>query len=99
MNINSNSEQWTETISAKSSLFLLNLSEVWRYRDLVYMLVRRDFVTSFKQTILGPVWFFMNPILTTVIYVIIFGNVAGVSTDGASMMALCISALTRWRYC
>ena len=98
MNINSNSEQWTETISAKSSLFLLNLSEVWRYRDLVYMLVRRDFVTSFKQTILGPVWFFMNPILTTVIYVIIFGNVAGLSTDGAPMMAFYLSGVTLWNY-
>src|SRR5690606_30266522 len=98
MSINTNQTQWTETISAKSSLFSLNLSEVWRYRDLVYMLVRRDFVTSFKQTVLGPIWFFINPILTTVMYVIIFGNVAGLSTDGAPMMAFYLSGVTLWNY-
>jgi lipopolysaccharide transport system permease protein len=98
MSLNPNSEQWTETISSKSSLFSLNLNEVWRYRDLVYMLVRRDFVTSFKQTVLGPVWFFINPILTTIMFVIIFGRVAGLSTDGAPQIPFYLAGVTMWNY-
>lgn len=98
MSVNPNSEQWTETISAKSSLFSLNLNEVWRYRDLVYMLVKRDFVTSFKQTVLGPIWFFIQPILTTIMFVIIFGRVAGLSTDGAPMFAFYLAGVTLWNY-
>ena len=88
MSSNSETNQsWSNVITSKNSLFSLNLSEVWRYRDLVYMLVKRDFITSFKQTILGPIWFFINPIFTTVMFVIIFGNVAGLSTDGTPMFA------------
>ena len=60
--MNNTEQQWTETIESKHSLFDLNLKEVWRYKDLVYMFVKRDFVSSFKQTILGPIWFFINPI-------------------------------------
>lgn len=60
---NNNQNQWTEIIEPQSSLLSLNLKEVWRYRDLLLLLVKRDFVTYFKQTILGPIWFFVNPIL------------------------------------
>ena len=91
-------EKWSQVIGSKHNLFSLNLKEVWAYRDLVYMLVKRDFVTSFKQTILGPLWFFINPIFTTVMYVIVFGNVAGLSTDGAPMMAFYLSGVTLWNY-
>ena len=76
-------QQWTETIEAKHSLFDLKLGEVWRYKDLVYMFVKRDFVSSFKQTILGPIWFFINPIFTTIVYIFVFGNLAKLPTDGA----------------
>lgn len=91
-------QQWTEVIESSYPLFSLNLKEVWRYRDLVYMLVRRDFVTSFKQTVLGPVWFFINPIFTTFVYTIIFGNVAGLSTDGAPQLAFYLAGVTLWNY-
>lgn len=91
-------QQWTEVIESKYPLFSLNLKEVWRYRDLVYMLVKRDFVTSFKQTVLGPVWFFINPIFTTIVYTIIFGNVAGLSTDGAPQLAFYLAGVTLWNY-
>ena len=91
-------DNWSQVIGSKHSLFSLNLKEVWEYKDLVYMLVKRDFVTSFKQTILGPLWFFINPIFTTIMYVIVFGNVAGLSTDGAPMMAFYLSGVTLWNY-
>lgn len=94
----SSQENWSQVIGSKHSLFSLNLKEVWAYKDLVYMLVKRDFVTSFKQTILGPIWFFINPIFTTLMYVIVFGNVAGLSTDGAPMMAFYLSGVTLWNY-
>ena len=85
-------QQWTETIEAKHSLFDLKLAEVWRYKDLVYMFVKRDFVSSFKQTILGPVWFFINPILTTIVFVVVFGKIAGLSTDGLPQILFYLSA-------
>ena len=86
--MNNTEQQWTETIESKHSLFALNLKEVWRYKDLVYMFVKRDFVSSFKQTILGPIWFFINPIFTTVVYLVIFGNIAKLSTDGVDSFAI-----------
>lgn len=91
-------QQWTETIESKHSLFDLNLKEVWRYKDLVYMFVKRDFVSSFKQTILGPIWFFINPIFTTIVYLIIFGNIAKLSTDGAPKILFYLAGITLWNY-
>ena len=99
MSLNSETNQnWSQVIGSKNSLYSLNLKEVWRYKDLVYMLVKRDFITSFKQTILGPIWFFINPIFTTIMYVIVFGNVAGLSTDGAPKMAFYLAGVTLWNY-
>ncbi|WP_128330152.1 ABC transporter permease [Apibacter sp. HY039] len=95
---NKEEQVWTDEISSKHSLFDLSLKEVWRYRDLVYMLVKKDFITSFKQTVLGPIWFFVNPILTTLMYIIIFGRVAGLSTDGAPMLAFYLAGVTLWNY-
>ena len=89
---------WTEEIGAKTSLFSVNLKEVWRYRDLLFMFVKRDFVTFYKQTILGPIWFFLQPILTTITYVIIFGKIAGISTDGIPRVAFYMSGVTIWNY-
>ncbi|WP_312767449.1 ABC transporter permease [Epilithonimonas sp.] len=92
------SNQWTETIESNHSLFDLNLREVWRYKDLVYMFVKRDFVSSFKQTILGPMWFFINPIFTTIVYIIVFGNIAKLSTDGAPKILFYLAGITLWNY-
>ncbi|WP_407500074.1 ABC transporter permease [Elizabethkingia anophelis] len=95
---NNKENRWTEIIEPQSSLLNLNLKEVWRYRDLLLLLVKRDFVTYFKQTILGPIWFFINPIFTTVIYTLVFGNIAGISTNGAPKVAFYLSGVVMWNY-
>ncbi|MDQ8750870.1 ABC transporter permease [Elizabethkingia miricola] len=98
-NLENNKEnKWTEIIEPQSSLLSLNLKEVWRYRDLLLLLVKRDFVTYFKQTILGPIWFFVNPILTTLIYTLVFGNIAGISTNGTPKIAFYLSGVVMWNY-
>lgn len=91
-------QTWTETIESRHSLFDLKLKEVWRYKDLVYMFVKRDFISSFKQTILGPIWFFINPIFTTIVYLVVFGNIANLSTDGAPKILFYLSGVTLWNY-
>src|SRR3982750_2093073 len=75
-------QDWDQEIKPQSNVFNLHLREVWNYRDLLWLLVRRDFVSFYKQTIFGPLWFFIQPIFTTIIYVFIFGNLAGFTTDG-----------------
>ena len=70
-------------ISAKHKWLELNLKEVWQYRDLILLFTKRNFVVSYKQTILGPLWFLIQPIFTTVMYMFVFGGLAGISTDGA----------------
>jgi lipopolysaccharide transport system permease protein len=94
----SDQEQWTEIIEPRTSLLDLRLGDVWRYRDLVMMFVRRDFVSTYKQTVLGPIWFFIQPLLTTLTYVIIFGNVAKLSTDGMPMLLFYMAGITVWNY-
>lgn len=89
---------WTEIIEARHSLFDLKLKEVWKYRDLIYMFVKRDFISSFKQTVLGPVWFFINPVFTTITYLVIFGKIARLSTDGAPPLLFYLSGVTLWNY-
>ncbi len=89
---------WTLIIKPKSSLFSLNLKEVWRYRDLLEMYIRRDIVTFYKQTILGPLWFFIQPVFTTVIYMFVFGGLAGISTDGIPQPLFYLSGICLWNY-
>ncbi|MBL7711796.1 MAG: ABC transporter permease [Chitinophagaceae bacterium] len=91
-------EQWTEIIQPKSSLFDLQLREVWRYRDLLMLLVRRDFVATYKQTILGPIWFFLQPLLTTITFVFVFNNIAGIKTGTIPAMLFYIAGTTLWNY-
>jgi lipopolysaccharide transport system permease protein len=91
-------ENWTEVIKPQSSLLDLRLRELWRYRDLVIMFVRRDFVASYKQTVLGPIWFFIQPLLTTITFIIIFGRVAKISTDGVPMILFYLAGITIWNY-
>lgn len=91
-------ENWTEVIEPKSRLLDLRLRDLWKYRDLVLMFVKRDFIAYYKQTILGPIWFFLQPLLTTIIYIFIFGRVAGLSTDGLPMMAFYLAGITVWNY-
>lgn len=85
-------------INSKQSVFSLNLKEVWAYRDLLLMLVKRDFITFYKQTVLGPLWFVVQPLLTTAIYMVIFGNIAKLSTDGVPQVLFYMSGITIWNY-
>lgn len=96
--MNEPQQKWTETIEANHSLFDLKLKEVWKYKDLIYMFVKRDFISSFKQTILGPIWFFINPIFTTITYLIIFGRFAKLPTDGAPGVLFYLAGVTLWNY-
>ena len=89
---------WDAVIESKHSLLDINLNEIWHYRDLLVLFVRRDFVTVYKQTILGPLWFFIQPILTTITFTIIFGNVAQLSTDGAPKLVFYMAGITLWNY-
>jgi len=91
-------QMWTEEIKAESSLFSINFREIWHYRDLLFMLVKRDFITFYKQTILGPLWFIVQPLLTTLIFVILFGNIAKLSTDGIPQLAFYLAGITIWNY-
>lgn len=75
-------KQWTAVITPKRKLLDLNLKEVWKYRDLIWLNVRRDFKTRYKQTILGPLWFIIQPLMSSVVHTLVFGTIAGLSTDG-----------------
>lgn len=88
----------TYRISSENKLLSINLKEVWDYRDLLLMLVKRDFITFYKQTVLGPLWFIVQPLLTTVIYIILFGNIAKLSTDGIPQVLFYLSGITVWNY-
>ena len=91
-------EKWDLVIKPQSGIFEINFKELWSYRDLLMLLVRRDFVSTYKQTILGPVWFFLQPILTTLTFVIIFGRVAGLSPAGVPMILFYMAGITLWNY-
>ena len=91
-------EEWDIVIGPKKNVLTLNFKEVWRYRDLLMMTVKRDFVTFYKQTILGPLWFFIQPIFTTLVYTFVFGNVAGISTDGLPKVLFYLSGTICWNY-
>ena len=82
-------------ISSKHRVFDLNLREVWRYRDLIALFTRRTFVLTYKQTILGPAWIFLNPLMSSIIYAFVFGGIAGMSTDGVPQILfyLCSNAI------
>jgi lipopolysaccharide transport system permease protein len=91
-------EDWDIEITPKSSLFDLRLKDTWHYRDLLLLLVRRDFVSFYKQTILGPVWFFVQPIITILIYNLVFSNLAGIKTDGIPAPLFYLAGTIIWNY-
>src|SRR5919112_4671029 len=91
-------EQWDMVIEPKASLFDLQLKEVWHYRDLMWLFVRRDFVAQYKQTVLGPVWQFIQPILTTLMFLLVFGHFANFPTDGIAPAAFYMAGTTIWTY-
>lgn len=91
-------ENWDLVITSRNSWFDLKLRECWAYRDLLLLLVRRDFVSFYKQTVFGPLWFFIQPLFTTIIYTFIFGNLAGISTDGLPGPLFYLAGITAWNY-
>lgn len=91
-------EDWTLVIRPKTRWFDLHLNDLWRHRDLVMLFVRRDFVATYKQTILGPLWFIIQPLLTTLTFTLVFGNIAQISTDGLPKVLFYMSGITAWNY-
>lgn len=92
------SEDWDIVISPQKSIFQVDLKLIWRYRDLLLLFVRRDFVSQYKQTILGPLWFFIQPIFTTIIYTVIFGKLANISTDEVPQPIFYMAGIIFWNY-
>lgn len=91
-------EEWSLVIEPKTGLFNLHLDDLWRYRDLIYMFVKREYVSQYKQTILGPIWFLVQPILTTITYIVIFGGIAKIPTDGLPQPLFYMSGILMWNY-
>ncbi|MFZ6665213.1 ABC transporter permease [Peijinzhouia sedimentorum] len=91
-------EKWDLEIAPQRSLLDIPWKDIWRYRDLLMLFVRRDFVSQFKQTILGPTWFFIQPILTTVVFMVVFTGIAKISTDGVPPTLFYLSGLVGWNY-
>lgn len=91
-------DNWDIIIQPNSKLFSLNLKEVWRYKDLLNMYVKRDIVTLYKQTILGPLWYLIQPLTTTIMFMFVFGGIAGISTDGLPQPLFYMAGILCWNY-
>ena len=91
-------EHWDIEITPVNSFFDLKLKDAWHYRDLLFLLVRRDFVSFYKQTILGPIWFFVQPVVTILMYTLVFGNLAGIPTDGVPKPLFYLAGTIIWNY-
>lgn len=91
-------ENWDLVIQPKSAWYDLRLKEIWKYKDLLFLFVRRDFISTYKQTVLGPIWFLIQPILTTLTFTVIFGNLAKISTDEIPAPLFYLAGLTLWSY-
>jgi len=90
--------KWTTIIKPKTGWFDINLNELWKYRDLVIMFVKRNFTTMYKQTILGPAWILINPLITTLMFTIVFGNIAKIPTEGLPPFIFYMAGNTLWLY-
>jgi lipopolysaccharide transport system permease protein len=95
---NRQAQKWTRVIRPERGLFAIPLREIWAYRDLLILLVRRDFVAMYKQTILGPLWFVIQPVLTALVFTFVFGRIAKISTDGIPQFAFYLAGVTCWGY-
>lgn len=90
--------EWTTIIRPQSNWFDLRLPELWQYRDLIVMFVRRDFISMYKQTILGPLWYIFQPLISTIVFTIVFGNIAALSTDGLPQFLFYMAGVVIWTY-
>ena len=96
--LSTDSGNWSLVIRPQRNLFDLRLGELWKYRDLTGLFVRRDFVSVYKQTILGPLWYIIQPILTTLTFTVIFGRIARLPTDGLPQFLFYMSGTVMWTY-
>ncbi len=91
-------EKWDVVLRPQAAWFDLHLRDLWRYRDLILLFIRRDFVAQYKQTILGPLWFVLQPLLATLVFTLVFGTMAGLSTDGLPKLLFYMSGQIVWGY-
>lgn len=96
--IHANYQKYHSHISSKHKWFDLKLGEVWKYKDLIWLFTKRSFVVTYKQTILGPAWLVLNPIITSFIYAFVFGGIAGMGTDGVPQMAFYLPSTAIWTF-
>ena len=94
----SEEENWDIVITPQKSLFSLEIKEIWKYKDLLFLFVKRDFIKIYKQTILGPLWFFIKPLLTSLTFTLVFSRFAGISTDGIPPILFYVAGTTCWNY-
>ena len=94
----SENENWTTVIKPRNGLFEVNLKEIWAYRDLLVMFVKRDITVAYKQTILGPLWWVIQPALTVIMYMVVFGGIAGIPTDGVPQPLFYLGGICMWQY-
>lgn len=94
----SSTQSWTQVIEAKSGLLDFKFKEIWEFRDLLFLLVKRDYIAFYKQTILGPLWFFIQPLMTMAMYVLIFNNIAGIKTGNIPAPLFYMVGIIAWNY-
>lgn len=98
MSQNSENENWTTVIKPRNKLFEVNLKEIWDYRDLWAIFVKRNITVTYKQTVLGPLWWIIQPTLTVIMYMVVFGGIAGIPTDGVPQPLFYLSGIAMWGY-
>ncbi len=91
-------EKWTTEIKPKDKLLSVDFKEIWRYRDLMMLFVKRNIITQYKQTVLGPLWYVIQPLMTTVMYMVVFGGIAKISTDGLPQPLFYLAGIAFWQY-
>lgn len=89
---------WSKEISPKRGWFDVRWKAIWEYRDLIQLFVQRDFIATYKQTVLGPLWFFLQPLFTTLVFTIVFGRIARISTDSIPPLLFYLSGVVMWQY-
>ena len=93
-----NEQEWTTVIQPKTKLLSVDFKEIWRYRDLMMLFVKRNIITQYKQTVLGPLWYLIQPLMTTVMYMVVFGGIAKISTDGLPQPLFYLAGICFWQY-
>lgn len=91
-------QEWTTVIKPKNKLLSIDFKEIWRYRDLMLLFVKRNIITQYKQTVLGPLWYLIQPVMTTVMYMVVFGGIAKISTDGLPQPLFYLAGISFWQY-